>query len=177
MNRFVYERKAKSFPDVVNEYGFLVDDHGCKVFGVIGEKNIKEEVESYRGLVDYSIIMKELNPPISSFDEMSDYMEQFQGVDFSDPLTVVAVSETLKNDFDSLPLEIRKKYANDPTKFTADFIGGGIASELTQEQKRRDKAVDEVSRVVNDRTQKLADLEREVERLKQEVRGTEGGQK
>lgn len=176
MNRFSYDRKSFDLPDVVNDYGFYVDDDGKRVFGVIGEKNIKEEVESYRELVDYSLIMRELNPPVSSFEEMSDYMEQFQGVDFSDPLTVVAVAETLKNDFDTLPLEVRQKYANDPAKFTADFIGGGISSELNSERKQRQEAVDEVSRVANERTQKLADLEREVERLKQEVSGTQGGQ-
>lgn len=176
MNRFNYERKSSVFPEVVNDYGFYIDDEGKRVFGVIGERNVKEEVESFRELVDYSIIMRELNPPVSTFDEMSDYMEQFQGVDFSDPLTVVAVAETLKNDFDTLPLEVRQKYANDPAKFTTDFIGGSVGAELTAERKQRQEAADEVSRMVNERTQKLADLEREVERLKQEVGGTQGGQ-
>jgi hypothetical protein len=88
---------------------------------VVGEKDIYAEIQSHADSVDIKTIMKRYELG----DESVLHKKQGQFIDLSDmPTNFVDIMQTVitaENNFNSLPLEVRKAYNFSPAEYIADI--------------------------------------------------------
>lgn len=137
--------KGEEIDPMENEYGYFIDDDGVRKFGVIGKVDCVKEINAWRESTDYSLIMQQLNPVESAFETMQDVMEQYQGFDLSDPLVVVSLIESLKDDFKYLPVEVKEKYDNDVNVFARAAISGKLPASLAEQSQQLKQSAQAVS--------------------------------
>lgn len=142
--------KGIEMPSKEFVYGFKINKEGQKEFCVIGEHDIATERNSYLDVCDFKMLYNSVCPPFSAFEDMSDYMEQFQELDLSDPIIFANYAEHLRDDFFSLPEKIRNKYGNNIEQFTSAVYRGDfdlfIDSEFEKEelkQQESDKLIEQ----------------------------------
>lgn len=117
---------------VCNEYGYFVDDKTkLKTFGVVGKRQLQDFINSFRDCCDYSLIMKSLMPSPAEFDDFEGILNVADKI--HDVNDVLAYSSVLSEQFNLLPLEVKKHYANNYELFARDVISGGFADFVTKE--------------------------------------------
>ena len=168
-----------AFPDKEPVYGFFVKD-GERIFGKISEKDLVAEVSSYLDQCDYTLIMEQLgaNGSMADFERLQDVMDQYQGYDFSDPLSLVDALENLREDFDRLPAKLKEKYANNPTVFTRAVIDGEFARDVDSYSSDLEKVlknvVDQGVGVAQQGRSDADELERRIDDLEKRIQATQG---
>lgn len=115
---------------IVHEYGYKLDDKRRKVFGVLNTFDCRERIQAFANLCDYAVIMKALNPSPAEFSDFGPVIEIAS--DIHDVNDVLAYSDVLRDEFVSLPLEVKKHYGNDFELFARDVIGGGFADFIAE---------------------------------------------
>lgn len=162
-------------------YGYKVED-GRRVFGVVGKKNVVEEINSYREQTDFSIIMKSLNPDMSDFEQFGNLVDNVIPA-IGSVQDMVSYEQILKDEFAQLPLKVKNKYGNDYESFARDVVGGGFVDYVKEEYKPQQgvKGVTDngvagdngMERAANGNAgssaKTLDELNRELENLKQQV--------
>lgn len=156
--------KGEEMPDKEPVYGFKLNKKGQQEFGIVSYQDIAEERKSYLECCDFKTLYNSICPPMNAFDRMADYMEQFQHLDFEDPIVCANYVDQLKRDFFTLPEEIRRKYDNNLNTFTTAVYNGDFDNFLNSEffeeenksqvadkepEKDRPLSVDELNRIRN----------------------------
>lgn len=111
---------GKTYSRVVKEYGYYYDNEKRdRVFGVIGEKPVADEIASHKAECDMSFIKEHL------LQNGSDVIDEALMGDCShissDLLTNLNLAETAKQAFYRLPTAIRERYDNNINKFANEF--------------------------------------------------------
>lgn len=168
-------------------YGYKVVD-GRRVFGVVGKKNVVEEINSYRDQTDFSIIMKSLNPDMSDFEQFGNLVDNvipaLGGIQ-----DMISYEQILKEEFAQLPLKVKNKYGNDYESFARDVVSGGfvdyIRTEYQPEQSVKgvtdngvasDNGVERAASAdIGSGGKTIEQLNRELENLKQQIVGSGKG--
>lgn len=119
-------------------YGFKINDKGQKEFCVISEQDIAIDRNSYLECCDFKTLYNSICPPMSAFEEMADYMEQFQDLNLDDPIVFANYAEQLKDDFFALPEKIRSKYEHNIDKFAAAVYSGDFDTFIDSEFKKEE---------------------------------------
>lgn len=111
---------AKEFHDVQDEYGYYYDENERKrVFGVVGKKNLYEDILSHKDATDIRYIKEVLLN--GGAPELTD--EMFGDISSISPdlLDNLQKAELGRDMFNNLPVEIRQKYGNDIYKFAMEY--------------------------------------------------------
>lgn len=112
-------------------YGYKVED-GRRVFGIIGKKNVVEEINSYRDQTDFSIIMKSLNPDMSDFEQFGNLVDNVIPA-IGSVQDMISYEQILKDEFAQLPLKVKNKYGNDYESFARSLIDGSFVDYVRSE--------------------------------------------
>lgn len=114
-------RNGQTFNSVVPVYGYFTDDNGDVQFGQVSEENIYDKIQSYADSCDMDFVKQmildgECAAPVASDDSF------FDTTVFPDNL-IDAMNgiKSAAGAFNSLPLELRKKYNNNVYEFAKKF--------------------------------------------------------
>lgn len=99
----------------------LVDNHGVMELQVVGKANLYEEIQAHKESVDINTILERYkNGDVTALDRIKAHYLDLEGA----PRTLAEMYSFIRNTaafFDTLPLEIRKKYDFNPSNFVADI--------------------------------------------------------
>lgn len=157
-----------------NEYGFFINDAKQREFGVIGRRPVQELIQSEYENCDYHLIMQSLNPSVVDYDLFDSTLEVAGSI--SDPNDALLYGEILRDSFVKMPLEVKKKYANNFELFTADLLNGGFANYVAEKFKKQPPVENPVvnsQSSVSDEARRVAELERQLTELRESVEKTE----
>lgn len=120
---------GQTFSKVENDYGYYYDDiKKERVFGVVGQRNIYEEIQSQKDATDMSFIKNHL------LENGSDIIDESLFADVSsvapDLLQNLCRMETAKQSFDCLPAKLRERYGNDIYRFAREYKQDDLAEFL-----------------------------------------------
>lgn len=168
---------SRTFPQVSFEddepvYGYYTSKEGRRVFGVVGKRNVVDEVNANRDQTDFSVLRKMFERrEISaaeivkqSFGDLSNLSNGY--------LDALAVASEAQDLFAELPLEVRQKYDNDIFNFARSLDSGEFSKYLSQseEDSQTSQSVDSVA--VSSAT--LESLQRQLDELKVAGAGATG---
>lgn len=157
-----------------NEYGFFINDAKQREFGVIGRRPVQELIQAEYENCDYRLIMQSLNPSVVDYDLFDSTLEVAQSI--SDPNDALLYGELLRDNFIKMPLEVKKKYANNYELFTADLLSGGFANYIAENFEKQsvvENPVVDSQKSVSDEAGRVAELERQLDELRKTVGKTE----
>lgn len=105
-----HEYSALSCDKEVDEFGYYFDDDGVRCFGVIGKRNVYDEIQRDKDSTDFSMLKAYLMAHSDSYRDKGIYGER---PDILSDVNDMAVYLRSANDlYNSLPDVIKDKYKN-----------------------------------------------------------------
>lgn len=99
----------------------LVDNHGVMELQTVGKQNLYEEIQSHKDSVDINKMLERYRSgDVTALDRVKAHYLDLEGA----PRTLAEMYSFVKNTtafFDTLPLEVRKRYDFNPSNFVADI--------------------------------------------------------
>lgn len=115
MSKFV-----QTFTKEVNEYGYYFDEvENERKFGVVGKKNVYDDIQSHLDSTDVTYIKKLLLD--NGGEVLDDTCFGDTTLCSKDLLTNLNFADNARQLFNSLPTKIREKYGNDIYRFAKDY--------------------------------------------------------
>lgn len=162
--------KGVRLPSNIKQFGYVIDEDGERVFKLIGERDIQADIDSYRSSCDYQLIMEELlKQEGSSFDyDDSEIIELVK----NDKLDIATRGAMLRDEFYSLPLEVRVQYENNYAKFARSVESGEFSRNMLKGRKLVEDTENNIKKsIVDDTTQLRKELEALKARLDSDIEG------
>ncbi|UPW40872.1 hypothetical protein [Sigmofec virus UA08Rod_6403] len=163
------EIPADEINSIVPVYGMYVDKETAeRKFGVVGERDVQSDINSELQNSSYIMLRDSLEASISEFDyDFNDVINETVSLNVSDPLKAVYLMRTLEENFNSMPKEVKKKYANNVDNFARSVISGEFASYIEEQRQFSEKNTENISAVAQ--STELDELRNELSQLKEQV--------
>ena len=120
---------------VKDKFIMEVTSKGYPSLRKVGERNVYDEIQSYREGCDLAAILQSFGNECPRYDPLDyDGAEAFVN-DFSDSSSLgdlVNDAEAIKQFFRELPLEVRSRYDDSVHKFARDFNSNGFLENLRE---------------------------------------------